>query len=449
MLSETYPKVTIVSANPLRNDGCNGIMMRSLFSGWPRERLSQVYFRVAVPHLPNVDDCSQYRVIDITSRARRVFPAATDRPNADENSTGPAPRADHRKRLVRLLSRQRGVFGYLRSAHEFWSAQPWFYRALERQLRALRPDVVYTLLGNYSLTKVATRACQRLGIPVFAHVVDDFVRAVYQEVPLARKLQARSEFWFRRAVAGADGLAAISSVMGEEYERRYQRPWSWFTTLIDADAYNPSPRPEDGTFRLAYTGSLTLGRWQSLRSVALALKDLHDQQGIETRLLIYSSPEQLKEHRRALEIPPITELCGWSPPEQLPRVFHNADVLVHVESFESSIADFTKLSFSTKLSQYMMSGRAILAFGPEHLGSIRVLRDAGAAVVVCEKDPTALTQDLRQLLTRSELRQQCGRSGRRWAVQHVERRSGHERFRQELLAALRRSRLRQHPRAAA
>jgi glycosyltransferase involved in cell wall biosynthesis len=237
--------------------------------------------------------------------------------------------------------------------------------------------------------------------------------------------------------------------MADEYSRRYGRTWSWFTTLIAAEAYDPAPRTADGTIRLVYAGSLELARWESLRTIALALKQLRDKQGIQTRLIIYAAPDQLNEHRAALDVPPVTDLRGWVAPEHLPQVFHDADVLVHAESFQPALTDYTKLSFSTKLSQYMMAGRCILAFGPENLGSIRVARDAGAAVAFSENSPAALARGLYPLLTRPEMRQQLARSGRLWAEQNVDHQAAKERFRQELVAALQRSRGQKRPSAAA
>lgn len=447
MTDKQYPNVTIVSSNPLRDDMCNGILMRSLFSSWPRERLAQVYFRVVVPHLPNGNDCHDYRMIGLTGSVRQVassLSAASIQPTGSSCLT----KVNSRQRLIRKLKQRGSLFPWLQSAQELWAAQPWIGRSLERQLRELRPDIVYALMGNYSLTKITTIACQKLGIPLFVHVTDDFVTALYQGRPLASKLQAGSQRWLDRAVDTADGLAAISPVMAREYGRRFQKEWGWFTTLIDADAYEPSPRKQDGTIHLVYAGSLGLGRWESLRALATALKGLRDQQGAKPRLTIYSSAEQLNEHRRALDIPGVTDLRGWLPPSELPRVFHEADVLVHAESFQPSHADFTRLSFSTKLSQYMMAGRCILAIGPENLGSIRVLLEANAAVAIGQPDSDSIQAGLQGILADSDTRQRLARNGREWARKNVDLQSGQENFRQEIVKALEDSRGREQARAA-
>lgn len=437
MIDRQYPKVTIVSTGPLRHSTSNGILMRSLFGNWPQERLSQIYFRIMVPHLPDSDICQEYRVIGLSGSVRRVEGKTPNRDVSTPASTLPdVSNANRYQRFVWDLKTKKNRFDWIWTFHELWASQFWMVRAVEQQLRDLRPDIVYVLLDKLPIAKITTLACERLGIPLYIHVADDYVTARYQDRPLAAKLARESQYWFRRAIDQADGLAGISPSMASEYSQRYQRDWSWFTTLVDADVYNPSPSDQVGPMRLVFAGTLELARWESLRSLALALQQLNEQGDIEARLLIYSSPDQIRLHRSALDIPQVTELRGWVPPSELPQIFHEADVLVHVESFQAIFSDFTKFSFSTKLSQYMMAQRPILAFGPHDIGSIRVLRDTGAALVIDQDDSEMVLADLCRLLTEPDLRNQLAQNGRKWAMENVEVRTGQERFRSDIMNAI-------------
>lgn len=431
MVVSYYPKVTIVSCNPLRNDTGNGILMRSLFHNWPKDRLTQTYFPVFTQHVPNVLDCSNYRAIDLTGHARPMLPSPL-------HHTDP----QHRRRLVsrqsinQMLKRRKVVFRWLRAAREILSARSQMIRALQRQLRDMKPDIVYALVGNYSLTKITMIACRQLGIPLFLHVPDDFVTSLYKDFPFSPTFERQSQKWFSRAISSASGLAAISPIMAEEFRYRYDRNWDWFTTLIDAGAYDTTPRPADGTIRLVYAGNLGLARWESLRTLALCLKRLADRKGIKSCLIIHSSADQLAEHREALSIPQVTELRGWVAHEELPFVFQQSDILVHVESFQPSIANYTRLSLSTKLSQYMTAGRPVLAFGPRDLGSIRVVIDAKAGVCIGENHPGKVEHDLEQLLKDRLLRSELAKNGRSWGEANVDIEAGTQRFHRRMMDAL-------------
>ncbi len=439
---DRLPRVAVVSANPICDHQSNGMFMRSLFLGWPRDRLAQVYFPTAVVHLPDATVCGQYRLIHLSGRVRCMGGAEASGAASAQKTPHGGLRGSRPwlRRTVARVTRQRWLMHWLRPGVELWRAHSRLAPILERELRQLRPDVVYALLGNYCLTKITYLACKRLGIPLFVHVTDDFVTSLYGETPFASRFQAVSERWFRRAVGHADGLAAISPVMAEEYGRRYGKQWSWFTTLIDAGAYDPSPRPADGTIRLVYAGNLELDRWRSLRDLAAAIQTLRDDEGIDARLDIYSPPEQIDAYRDALHAPPVTNFRGWLSPERLPRVFHEADVLVHAEGFDPAVADYTRLSFSTKLSQYMMAGRSILMFGPYDVGSARMIRTADGGVTIGCADPTAVQGALRRLFLDASSRQRHGENGRRCALEWFEATTGRQRFRRALTEAFERSR---------
>jgi glycosyltransferase involved in cell wall biosynthesis len=265
-------------------------------------------------------------------------------------------------------------------------------------------------------------------------VTDDFVTALYQDMAFGTRLQSASECWFRRAVAYAAGRAAVSPLMAEEFEYRYGGRWSWYTTLIDPDAYDASPRAEDGVAHLVYAGSLGLQRWQSLRELALALGALKAEKHIAAELSIFAPHAQLSAYARHLEFP-ATKLRGWTPPERLPALFHNADLLVHVEAFDPGLADYTRLSFSTKISQYMMAGRCILGIGPAGGGSMRMIRGTGAGVTIDSPDAATLKAPLADLLLDSARRRRCAQSGRLWAQTWVDRAQAQERFYHELRCA--------------
>jgi glycosyltransferase involved in cell wall biosynthesis len=424
MQTTQFPRVAIVSSNPVRGDQSNGILMRSLFEGWPRDRLTQIYFPVAVTNMPDPIVCGEYRLLHLSGRVQRLGGTLASPTTSPARESSPMVR-----NMVRAVTRHRQVSRWLRPCVEAWSSVSRLGATFERELRKLRPDGVYALLGNFYLTRIVVRACERLRIPLFVHVTDDFVTSLYQDVPFGAAFQAASDKWFRRAVAYSSGRAAISSVMADEFASRYGKPWNWFTTVIDADAYEPAPRAPDGPVRLVFAGNLGLERWRTLREIALALQALRAESGLDSRLEIYAANDQLRAFREALDVPPITELRGWAAPGDLPRTFREADVLVHVESFDPKMTAYTRLSFSTKLSQYMMAGRPILAVGPQQLGSLQMVRATGAGLAIHESDSSAMKLQLERFLPDGEAQLACGRRGRNWAVEWVDRSSAQVRFR--------------------
>jgi hypothetical protein len=435
MSNRDYPRTAIVSANPLRGDLANGIFMRSLFAEWPKERLSQIYFPVGATYLPDRAFCHDTRMIRLSGKTRR-FLAEEKLTAAPQQSPARSALSSTMRRRASEALRMPRVFRWAKLAQEVWYSRSWMRVTLERELRDLRPEIVFALLGNYCLTKITVQACERLGIPVYAQITDDFMQSLYEGLPFNTALKSASMRWTQHAVDYASGRSGISPIMAESYQQRFGKSWSWFTTLVDREAYDPTPRAASTALNLVFAGNLGLRRWSTLRQVGEALRALKDSQGLDSRLRIFAPEEQLNEFREALSIPGIIELSGWTSPDKLPGIFQDADILVHVESFDSEIAAYTELSFSTKISQYMMAGRCILAVGPERLGSIEMIRRTAAGCVVTECELSSLIAAIQPILEDGKLRSTYGTNGRRWATEFVESKTGRERFRCDIVASV-------------
>ena len=59
-----------------------------------------------------------------------------------------------------------------------------------------------------------------------------------------------------------------------------------------------------------------------------------------------------------------------------------SDILLHVESFDEEIVSRLHYAFSTKLAQYLCSGRPLLCYAPEGSVSSEYLKQEKGALVV-------------------------------------------------------------------
>jgi glycosyltransferase involved in cell wall biosynthesis len=128
-------------------------------------------------------------------------------------------------------------------------------------------------------------------------------------------------------------------------------------------------------------------------------------------------------------------MCGWVPASELPQLLTSADVLVHVESDHPDVLPFTRLSFSTKLSQYMMAGRCLLVVGPPDAGCVKELKRMEAGIVAHLHPPEQIVGALRRALGDQTLRRDLGHRARALALEHFEATRHREKFRRILNAA--------------
>jgi hypothetical protein len=153
------------------------------------------------------------------------------------------------------------------------------------------------------------------------------------------------------------------------------------------------------------------------------------ERGILGELVIYSFPEEFQRFGKHFEGCEAIVARGTAAPGQVRSLQLDANVLVHVESFDEASQLLTRLSLSTKIPQYLMAGRCILAFGPAEGASCRYVADSGAGVAVSTDNQGALCAVLEGLLTRPELRREYAARARQTAVTRHNPVTERERFR--------------------
>lgn len=395
--------------------------MRSLFGDWPSHRLRQVYLpagRGCAPGDTLGEECLEVPAIGSPRRHRLL---------GRDQGRDPLG-AERDSRLLSWVKRAPLAAGAARAFQEAWYATRIHSASLVSEIERFKPDVVYSLVGNLPLARLVTIAAQRTRAPLYVHITDDWPDSLYRGVVGSGLLRSASRMWLRRAADMSAARSGVSPAMAEEYGRLYGRPWDWFTTSVEPSAYDPTARISDGVVRFVYAGNLGLGRADSLARLAAAVDRIGGEARVRTCLDVYASPDQVRKFGRSLVSNAAVNVRGWIDGSQLPEVFHNADVLIHAESFDPDVAKLTRLSFSTKLNQYLMAGRCVVAMGPRELASVKLVEQAGAGPVLTASSGPSMESRLRSIIGDQELRRSFGAAGRRWAESWGEVQSTRERF---------------------
>jgi len=130
---------------------------------------------------------------------------------------------------------------------------------------------------------------------------------------------------------------------------------------------------------------------------------------------------------------------GTAAPDEVRGIQLDANVLVHVESFDEASRLLTRLSLSTKIPQYLMAGRCVLAYGPAELASVRYVAETGAGPAVSTEDVDKLASELEKLISSPALRQAYAAGARRTALDRHDAVAERERFRSYIGASVRSS----------
>jgi glycosyltransferase involved in cell wall biosynthesis len=403
---DAYPRLLMVNGEPLNEQSAMGISLVSFFGGWPPERLAQLF--TARIH-PQNSSSRNWRLDTLSRCGREVsrVPVETLVEGA-------------RSRVVARPAQSGAVASVRSVARTGLDLVPYLIPAgFHKTMRGFRPEAIYSCLGSIQMCSLATRLAKTYGIPIVPHFTDDWISTMYQ----GKAWLAVHRLALLRAVSAVIRHArmgvTVTELMAEEYTAKFGIPFHAFMNPLNVPAVWPNFEGMDsrGRLRFVYVGGLHLRRWQSLLEIGDALLDLQQLKGVHATLDIYAPAADLQEYGARL-VGPTVRVAGSLRQEQVFAAMLGGDVLVHVESFDSDMRASTRLSMSTKISQYMAAGRPLLCYAPGEVTSSRYVVSTQSGIAVGVQDHALLRDALSRLCQDPYLRMKLGRQGWAMAKQH-------------------------------
>jgi len=394
-----YPRTLVISAAPLNERSATGVTLGNLFRGWPQDRLAQVYCSSGQPDsniccnfwgLQRNDVPADRLLRGIVGRLARFRSDGLSRP------TRTAPGIGSRKTMRARLSAWADL-APIKGPTGFWS---W--------VRRFGPDVIVSNLGSIRQIRLTSSVAEELTVPVVPFFHDDWPSTMYNGDAMVVFPRRALTWELDRCLRLAPVGIANSEEMAREFTDRFGRQFHAFMDCVEVGEYW-SPVAGDHEVSFTYVGGLHLDRWRALGELAQAITVARER-GSKARLAVYSPDADIALlPERVLKSNCVT-IGGSVSGDAMVNVLRQAGVLVHVESFDPAIRDYTRLSFSTKLPLYMSAGRAILAYGPPEGASVRYVGDNGLGVVVREKATEQLLSAVVRLSADAELRDGFGQA---------------------------------------
>lgn len=187
----------------------------------------------------------------------------------------------------------------------------------------------------------------------------------------------------KRLVKSCNHVLAISPKMKEECDKEFGVDSIIMTKPLRVGTI-PDYRYSGGIIRLLYTGSLVIGRDKVLKTIAKAV-DRINESCKRMQLDIYTNTAINEEYRKEINSFKGCELHSAIPQTQVFIEQENSDVLIFCESLEKG-NNIARLSFSTKITDYLSSGRCIMAVGPQDNSSIDYFTREDAALICSQED---------------------------------------------------------------
>lgn len=277
-----------------------------------------------------------------------------------------------------------------------WNIGKWKNDKFDTYLQEVSPDIIFMpVFPRVYPHKVLKYIKQRTqGKVVLYHADDTYTFRQFDLNPLFWLYRIYLRKWVRNSVRISDLNYAISNIQKNEYEKIFDINFN--ILYKGADFVNNPLNKMTGIIKMIYTGNIDLNRWKTLYAVGKAIEDMD-----HVQFDIYTMTHLNNKMVNAFNELKMTKIRGAITAEQVKLVQEDSDILVHVESFDIKNRLKVHQSFSTKIVDYLSSGKCILAVGPSDVASIDYLKNNDAAYIITEL--SGLKEQLHKLLSSKKL----------------------------------------------
>lgn len=411
-MSNNTPRV-LVSTVGAWSDSVGSNTMSELFKEYPKDKLACLYIRADVS---DSSSCKRYFHI----YEGRVMKSIVKRGMAtgEEYTLGESNKstADLDEEKARYNSyRKKSNWFYLFAREFVWVFGKWRSKNLNVFLENFNPEIVFFSIESYihfnRINEYIIKKCHPK--KVIGYMWDD--NFTYKQHPHSLGYIIH-RWWLRfgvkRLIRKCDTVFAICPKMKRELDAEYginsvilTKPIYQFNEVKTTAPNNP--------IRILYTGKLIYGRDETIVQIVDAIKEVN-KNGQRVMLQVYTNTELIPSMRERICVEGCCELKGFVPQSEALRIQKEADVLLYAESlFNTNLT--ARLSFSTKMTDYLAAGTCIWAVGNIDLAPIEYLIEEEAGVVSTDAESirTALQQIIESKESLREYAQKAQHCGRR------------------------------------
>jgi hypothetical protein len=405
-------KILIISHNSFSKVFNNGKTLESIFADFNKENLAQIFF--SQNEQPDLDYCNHYFKLTDTDVLKSLLSGFSDCGHVIKE----CPIDNNLEKTHKPVSNSK-FFNFAKSKSNYltifrdilWSFNSYKSKSLKNWIQNFKPDILFYVGGNYGFShKIARYLSKEYKLPLVSYFTDDYV--IY---PISRNFfeylqHQRIKLFYPKTINHSSICYTIGDLMAKEYSQYFKKEFIPIMNSIEKQEYTQYKPNEK--IKMSYFGGLHLNRWQMLIKLASLIDDVNiDVYSIET-----PSEEILKQFEKSK-----INFKGAVRGENLKQSILSSDILLHVESNDAYYRSLTKLSISTKIPEYLMSGRFILGYGPEDVASMRIISDNQIGKVISsEMSDDKIKIELKSILSDPFLRESVGRKGHDFAIKNYD-----------------------------
>lgn len=380
---KSLPKVLSVNINVWRDDSAIRTLPE-IFSCWDSNRLAQIYTRAGVPC---TKVCHEFLRINenaiIKSIYNRKVQTASRVYNTEAMSQGESEELRKEQQRYKQAAKRHSWFMTL-CRDIVWSLGKWKSKELDEYIDSVNPDVLFVpIYPVVYMARLQKYIIRRTGKPVVGYLADDN----FSYKVCGKNLFAYiHRFWLRKGtidlIKSCDRLFVIAPKTKEECKKLFGKESEYLTKAIDFSKISYTAHKVAPPIKMVYSGKLNIGRDKALMKIAEAVAKINEN---DTKITfdVYAPGSPTDEFIKTFEGKGC-RFMGSVDKEKLDKVQQESDVLVFAESLDKKHYNAARLSFSTKITDYLKNGRCILALGSKEIAPMDYLIKEDAAITVTD-----------------------------------------------------------------
>ena len=413
-------KVLVITRGAWRDSNNTGSTMSAIFSDFPADcTFYNLYCRSENPRnsvISSAFKISEYQLLHSLKTHQPVGCAV----NKEAFDADISSESSKNERAIYQRCRRIGKTVSMPFQELLWTVANWKSDALDVYLDSIQPDVLFMpAFDSLYMYKLLQYVQARTGASVVLfHTDNNYALPRYTLSPLFWVCRLRLRRYIREAVSIAACNFCITERQCVEYAALFQKPF-YLLTKSDAFSKMPPQTEKNKVLQMVYTGNIDKGRAKTLLKITKALQKINAD-GVKAQMHIYAGVLQNKQYHKRFSIPNTVVFHDAVPPEDLPALYEQADVLVYAEGMDKKGRFVAMQSFSSKLVDYFKAARCIFAVGVEDTAAMQHLEKYSAAVTA--HNAAEIEEKLQLLLCQPNLLREFGENGWKCGAEHHNRR---------------------------
>ena len=426
-------RVLILSNTPWDNSNSFGSTFSNFFEGMENVEIANIYCQAGMPR----NTMRDMRYFQMTEKT--LIKNLLDRSVPSGHEVKPQEGGAEAVELTQKEKSGMSFFKKHRLRIFFWARELiWKVgRCKSGELKAFinefEPDVIFQpIYDSFYLTRLALWLQDFTGKKAVGFVGDDLYSfKQFRLSPLFWTDRLLKRPRIGRLIKKCRKVMVMVETQKREYDKAFKIDCGLLAKSLDFEGEPELKEQRNEPVKFVYTGNIYAGRWQGLAALGRALDEVNAE-GVKAQLDIYTLTPMTNAMKRALELKSV-RMMGGVPSSEVAKIQSDADVLVYTEGMSLKEKLLVRLSFSTKLVDYMHTGRCMLAIGPKGISSMDHLIQNEAAVTVT--DLAELNTTVKRMIEDKAYCDRYAKNAWECGKKHHNKKDVQQRLYNELLAA--------------